>query len=209
MSSTPLTSPEKNAGMEETLQSLIALTGLSEGDYQILQTHASQTETWMIDIFADFYDAVLAYAPTADFFPGGNHAAHERYLHRWFLQAASGDYSESFWKSQWVVGLVHIRKHVSNPFMFGTMSRIQQMFLSKCLQNMSTADAEKLYGAFKRVTDVIAGLVAEAYFLNYVGALENVMGFRKALVEQMMTLEINKRLGEARAMAKPPPSSSA
>lgn len=204
MSSTPPTPSEKNPGMEETLSSLIALTGLSENDYQILQTFATQTESWMNDIFADFYDAILSYTPTADFFPGGNHASHERYLHRWYLQAASGDYSDSFWKSQWVVGLVHIRKHVSNPFMFGTMSRIQQMFLSKCLHNLPLADAEKLFGAFKRVTDVIAGLVAEAYFLNYVGALEDVAGFRKSLVEQMMTLEINKRLVQARALAKPP-----
>lgn len=208
MSSTPPIPAEKNIELEETLQSLIALTGLNERDYQILQAHASQTEEWMKDIFADFYDAVLSYSPTASFFPGGNHASHERYLQRWYLQAASGDYSETFWKSQWVVGLVHIRKHVSNPFMFGMMSRIQQMFLSKCLRNISLAEAESLYGAFKRVTDVIAGLVSEAYFLNYVGALQDVAGFRKSLVEQMMTLEINKRLVQARAMAKPSSPSS-
>ena len=193
------TAPEQLTPMTETLQSLIALTGLSENDYQVLQAHASQSEEWMKDIFADFYDAVLGYVPTANFFPGGNHAAHERYLHRWFMQAVSGDYSEKFWNAQWIVGLVHIRKHVSNPYMFGAMSRIQQMFLSKCLKSMPPAEAENLFGAFKRVTDVIAGLVAEAYFLNYVDALENVAGFRRSLVEQMMALEINKRLAEARA----------
>ncbi len=203
MSSTEPTSSQKNQ-MLETLGSLIALTGLSERDYQILQEHAVETQAWMDEIFSDFYVAIFSYPATASFFPEGDHRSHERYLHRWYQQTASGDYSESFWKSQWVVGLVHVRKHVSNPFMFGTMSRIQQMFLAKCLQNKSAANAEKLYGAFKRVTDVIAGLVAEAYFLNYVGALEDVAGFRKSLVEQMMTLEINKRLAEARALAKPP-----
>lgn len=204
MSSKPPAPPESDNGFAETLQSLTALTGLTEADYAVLRTYDEQTEAWMKEVFDDFYDAILGYDQTAGFFPGGNHAAHERYLHRWYLQAVSGDFSPTFWQAQWVVGLVHIRKHVSNPYMFGAMSRIQQMFLHKCLQNLSLSEAEKLFGAFKRVTDVIAGLVAEAYFLNYVGALENVMGFRKSLVEQMMSLEINKRLAAARAQARPP-----
>ncbi len=189
-------------GLKETLGSLISLSGLTQDDYRILQEHAAQTQAWMDEIFEDFYKAIFDFPATASFFPDGEHKSHERYLHKWYSQAASGDYSANFWQSQWVVGLVHIRKHVSNPFMFGAMSRLQQMFLKKCLEQMPPADAEHLYGAFKRVTDVVAGLIAEAYFMNYVDALADVAGFRKNLVEQMMNLEINKRLAQARADAK-------
>lgn len=73
------------------------------------------------------------------------------------------------------------------------------MFLKKCLETFEKAEAAKVYGAFKRVTDVIAGLIAEAYFMNYVDALESVAGFRRSLIEQMMSLEINKRLAESRS----------
>jgi len=59
---------EKNQALGDRLGSPIALPGLSERDYQIAQDHVSQTETWMNDIFADFYNAILAYTPTADFF---------------------------------------------------------------------------------------------------------------------------------------------
>ncbi len=191
-----------SSGLKETLSSLISLSGLTENDYHILQEHAATTQAWMDEIFEDFYKAIFAHPASASFFPDGEHKSHERYLHKWYTQAASGDYSATFWQSQWVVGLVHIRKHVSNPFMFGAMSRLQQMFLKKCLEQLPPADAEKLFGAFKRVTDVIAGVIAEAYFMNYVDALADVAGFRKNLVEQMMNLEINKRLAQARADAK-------
>ncbi len=202
MDSTESKRSEKTDGFKETLSSLISLTGLTEEDYRILQEHAPQTQAWMDEIFQDFYKAIFAYPATANFFPEGEHKSHERYLHKWYTQTTSGDYSTNFWQNQWVVGLVHIRKHVSNPYMFGTMSRLQQMFLKKCLAQMPPADAERLYGAFKRVTDVVAGLVAEAFFINYVDALADVAGFRKNLVEQMMNLEINKRLAQARADAK-------
>ena len=202
MSSTIPTPTENADGLKETLSSLIALTGLTDEDYGILQEHAPQTRAWMDELFADFYKAIFAYPITANFFQNGALASHERFLHKWYMQTASGDYSTTFWQSQWVVGLVHIRKHVSNSFMFGAMSRLQQMFLRKCIEQLTPPKAERLYGAFKRVTDVVAGLIAEAYFMNYVDALTDVAGFRRNLVEQMMNLEINKRLAEARALSK-------
>ncbi len=202
MDSTQPTPNGNGDGLKETLSSLITLSGLTEEDYRILQEHAPKTQAWMDEIFDDFYKAIFAHPASANFFPDGEHKSHERYLHKWYMQAASGDYSANYWQNQWVVGLVHIRKHVSNPFMFGAMSRLQQMFLKKCLEQMPPTEAERLYGAFKRVTDVVAGLIAEAYFMNYVDALADVAGFRKNLVEQMMNLEINKRLAQARADAK-------
>ena len=64
---------------------------------------------------------------------------------------------------------------------------------------MPPAEAEKVFGAFKRVTDIVAGLIAEGYFANYIVAMERSAGFKKALVERMMNVEIGKMLEEVRA----------
>lgn len=189
---------EKQNAIEEIANGLVMLTGLSDQDYVILKEHTLETQKWVDAIFEDFYQAIASYRPAASVFPEGNHRHHEKLLRQWYLQVTGGENRKDS-REQWLVGLVHIRRHISNPLMFGTMSRIQQTFLKKCLETFEKAEAAKVYGAFKRVTDVIAGLIAEAYFMNYVDALESVAGFRKSLIEQMMSLEINKRLAESRS----------
>ncbi len=185
--------------MEQILQDLITLTGLSEQDSQILRESAPQTEKWADEIVKAFYDTLFAYEPTARVFKEGERPEREITLRNWYLTVVRGDLSPEFWRWQWIVGLVHIPRGISNPFMFGMMSRVQQIFLHKCLQEFDPPQAEKVYSAFKRVTDVVAGLIAEGYFQNYIIAMERVAGFRKSLIERMLDMEIHKMLSEARA----------
>ncbi|MFN3920509.1 MAG: hypothetical protein ACK4JF_09530 [Methylohalobius sp.] len=44
------------------------------------------------------------------------------------------------------------------------MSRVQQLFLERCLDELPAEQAKALYAAFKRT--VVAGLIAEGYFEN-------------------------------------------
>jgi hypothetical protein len=43
---------------------------------------------------------------------------------------------------------------------------------------------------------VIAGLIAEGYFVNYISAMEQVGGLRLSLVQRMIDLEIKKKLAK-------------
>ncbi len=78
--------------------------------------------------------------------------------------------------------------------MLGMTSRLQQLVLEKCVSTLDKNDALGLYTAFKRVTDVVAGMIAEGYFVNYVESLENVLGFNRGLIDRMMEMEIENRM---------------
>ncbi|AUI68661.1 protoglobin domain-containing protein [Beggiatoa leptomitoformis] len=180
--------------MEQTLKDMTTLTGLSQQDYDILRKYAPQLEQWADGLVKVFYDTLYAYEPTAAVFKDDERKTREGTLKAWYLAVICGNYDVHFWRQQWAVGLIHIAKRVTNPYMFGMTSRLQQVFLGKCLRTFELDEAERVYSAFKRMTDTIAGIIAEGYFTNYIEAMENVGGFKLSLLQRMMELEINKKL---------------
>ncbi|MDZ7269325.1 MAG: protoglobin domain-containing protein [candidate division KSB1 bacterium] len=184
--------------MKETLQQAVTLTGFSEQDMQILKKSASKTQKWADFIVKEFYDTLFAYGPTAGVFKEGERPDRETTLRNWYLEVTSGNIDDKFWRHQWFVGLIHIKRRVSNNFMLGMTSRVQQLFLTKCMEDFTPKEAIIVFGAFKRVTDVVATLIADGYFINYVESLENVLGFKRALVEVLLDMEIDKRIAESR-----------
>lgn len=186
--------------MEKVLKDLVALTGLGNKDFQALQGAAPQTKQWVEEFVTIFYDTLYGYESTSPVFQADERAAREKTLRDWYLEVAGGDLTRrDFWQHQWFVGLVHIPRKVTNPFMFGMMSKVQQHFLQKCMASFEQEQAMAVFIAFKRVTDVIAGLIAEGYFSNYITAMEQVAGLRPALVERMMGIEVGKMIAEARS----------
>jgi hypothetical protein len=191
--------------MDEVLNDLATLTGLSKKDFQILQETASETQTWGAEIADAFYEVLFSYEPTARVFAGREHLLkkHKEALVNWYMEVTSGTTtSKEFWQRQWLVGLLHIPHKVTNPYMFGMMSRVQQLFLHKCLSNFEQEKAEAVYTAFKRVTDVTAGLIAESYFVSYITAMENIGGMSRSLGERMMDLEIQNMITAAKKQNK-------
>jgi hypothetical protein len=187
--------------MQQVLNDLTRLVGLSDGDHDLLRQYDLLLRPWEPEITKAFYDTLFAYGPTARIFAEGERPAREETLISWYDEVISGRRDEAFWTHQWVVGLVHIPRKVTNPFMLGMMSRVQQIFLAKCLASFEAQEAGRVFGAFKRVTDVVAGLIAEGYFTSYVEALERMNGSQRALTERMVELEISRMLGEIRGGA--------
>lgn len=187
--------------MEQLLKDLQTLTGYSEEDATLLRESATVTGPWVDDLVKVFYDTLFAYPPTGELLDEAQRAAREQTLRDWYLDVVGGQVSAAFWQRQWIVGLVHILRRVGNPYMLSMMSQAQTFFLGKCLNHWQDGREEQVFGAFKRTTDVIAGLIAEAYFRNYVIAMERVAGFKLTLIGRMMDLEVRKMLEEARTRA--------
>ncbi|MCA9735951.1 MAG: globin [Deferribacteres bacterium] len=187
--------------MKQIFADLQVLTGISEADYATIAAHSTLTQSWIDDVVEAFYDTLFGYEKTSKVFPRGEaeRPDREQTLRRWYMQVTSGNINEAFWWQQWLVGLIHIKVKVSNTYMLGMTSKVQQLFLEKCMTHLDSAEALKLYGAFKRVTDVVATLIAEGYFVNYVESLENVLGFNRGLIERMMEIEITKRIANLRS----------
>jgi len=183
--------------IEKVLHDMIVLTGFSEDDSRVLRETADVTATWAEEFTQAFYDLLFSYEPTAQVFREGERPAREASLKAWYDGVIHGNFTPEFWQQQWVVGLIHIARQVTNPYMLGMTSRVQQLFLHKCLETFELEQAEAVYGAFKRATDVVAGLVTEGYFQNYMQAMERVAGFRKALIVRMLDMEIRQMLEDA------------
>lgn len=184
--------------MEQTLKDLMTLTGLSTQDYNILRNNASQTQQWADEIVKIFYDTLFNYAPTAKIFKKGERSTREKVIRDWYLEVTSGTLSRHFWHRLWLLSSVHLSRGVTFSFMFGMMSRIEQVFLSKCLQEFEPSQAETVYKAFKRVTDVTMGLIAEGYLTNHrIEKIENVRaeeeGVSVFLTPWMMAKELRAK----------------
>lgn len=186
--------------MEQVLQDLIQLTGYTPEDAQTLKAVADKTAVWTDEITQAFYDTLYGHGRTAAVFKAGERPSREDTLRNWYHYVAQGKIDEKFWQWQWYVGLVHIPRGITNPFMLGMMSRVQQMFLAKCRQTFAAEQADEVYGAFKRVTDVIAGLIAEGYFRSYLEAVQRTSGQSQVLVDRMVGFAVEEMLAEARAM---------
>ncbi|NJP06117.1 MAG: hypothetical protein HC837_11105 [Chloroflexaceae bacterium] len=185
--------------MEQILRDMIALTGLEQQDYDILQLSHSYTQQWVEEFTQVFYETLYGYESTAKVFREGERPHREETLRRWYLEVTSGICDDPFWQRQWIIGLVHVPRRVTDPFMIGMMSRVQQLFLDKCLHEPGMAQPGRVYLAFKRVTDVITGLIAEGYFISYVEATERMTGQNRSLTDRLVELEINRMVEEARA----------
>ncbi len=183
--------------IEKVMRDMTVLTGFSAEDGRILRETADVTGPWVDELAQAFYDLLFSYEPTAKVFREGERPARVVSLKAWYDSVIHGNFTPDFWQQQWVVGLIHIARRVTNPYMLGMTSRVQQLFLHKCLEAFEPAQAEAVYGAFKRATDVVAGLVTEGYFQNYMLAMERVAGFRKKLIVRMLDMEIRRMLTEA------------
>ncbi len=176
------------------VEDLIRLTGFSEKDGETLAKYRDVALKWANDVVKEFYDTLFSYEPTAKVFREGERPLREKTLREWYERLFDGKYDDSFWLWQWYVGIIHIKRKVYNRYMLAMMGRVQLAFLRKALSELPPDEAIELCTAFKRLTDVIAGLIAESYHLTYIYSLEAVAGIKPALAEKMMSLHLNREL---------------
>ena len=174
----------------EVLETMIQLTGYTEQDARILAETYETTAPWAPHLAKVFYDTLFAYPPTAAVFRPGERPAREKTLQDWYRRVVRGEIDDAFWLWQWRVGLIHIPRRVTNDFMLGMMSRVQQAFLQLCLEHFPHQRAIEVFLAFKRVTDVVAGLIAEGYMRGHQLAMRELLGFRQELLDRMMDMEV-------------------
>jgi hypothetical protein len=185
---------------QESFRDLQQLTGFTPEDGKVLATHQDTLRQWVKEMVTMFYDTLFGYANTAKVFHEGERPAREQTLSQWLEKVFSGKVDEAFWEHQWLVGLVHVWRKIPNSQMLGMMSMLQQFILQKCLQAFSGEEAMKVFLAFKRISDVAAGLIAESYLDTHFIALER-FGLTRPLAQNAVAGEANKLLMQERKTA--------
>lgn len=185
--------------MQQVLDDLIVIAKFSSADSALLRDTAGTTRKWAEAVCNEFYDTLFAYAPTAHVFKEGERPAREQTLIDWYEQVITGNHDAKFWQWQWMVGLIHIMRGVHNHYVMGMMNRVQLVFLKMCLAELEPEKAFQVYTAFKRVTDVVSGLIVEGYRMQYLEAVQHASGMQPALIDRMVSLEVGRMVDEARS----------
>ncbi|MCB0264263.1 MAG: hypothetical protein KDE52_04265, partial [Calditrichaeota bacterium] len=178
--------------MFEILKTLVKTTGLSKRDFTVLTEAATTLEVWGPEVADIFYDSILAHQPTANLIQPEEKERHREQLLNWYCQLFTDDFSKTFWRAQWLVGLVHVKRNIPIHTVIAGMSRIQLYFLAKCLHEFEPDYARIVYGAFKRLTDVVTGLFVEGFFETYFEAFRKTSGIKQKVIHNMVQMELNK-----------------
>jgi hypothetical protein len=188
--------------MKDIQENLIALTGLTHNDFKVLRKAAPKIKAWGPALVKVFYDTLFKHEATAKIFKPGERPEREITLAQWYNGLIKGELDDHFWENQLLVGLIHIKRDVHNHMMFGMLSRVQTFFLEHSLKEFGLSEGYKLFISFKRITDVIAGLIAEGYFEKYLDAFESMSGIKRTVIHRMVTLEVDKMIEDARERYK-------
>ncbi len=175
------------------------LTGYCPEDWDVLQSEAERLRAWGPEIVQAFYDQLAACPEAASVLDEGERPKLERTLAHWYDQMFTGRKDEEYWKYQWYVALMHIKRKTRNLYMLGMMNYVQQIFVRKCFETFEPARAQELTGAFLRVSGVIATLIAECYDEVLESSTREGLakvGINPALLNRIKDLQIQRMLDE-------------
>lgn len=176
------------------------LVDFRQSDWDVLAAEADIIKTWAPDLISVFYDTLYSIEETSAVFHEGERPKLEATLQQWIVDILSGDQGDSFWNHQRYIALLHIKRGTKNLYMLGMMNRLQQVVISKCMENYEPVKAIEVYSAFLRLSGMVAGIIAQCYDevteTSMHAGLTRV-GLNEALVIRIKTMQIDKMIKEA------------
>lgn len=177
---------------EDGLNTINALTGLSQADFDALRQAAPQAKLWGDEIVKMFYDTLFEHPRTAAVFQDGERAAREKTLETWYMSIFEVDDIDQFLRDQARIGLVHIRRHVHNEFMIGIANQLRTFFRAKAVDAFGQDEGMKVSHAFDRVLDTVVGLTAEGYDVLSKSALAHATGVQEVVLDKFIVRAVGE-----------------
>jgi hypothetical protein len=184
--------------LSATVNSAKTLVGLTDQDIATLKGVSETTTTWAPELAKAFYDLLYEYVPTAALLSEqSDRETRERGLIEWYKYVIGCEHRSTFWHETWLIGLVHIVANIDNVFMYGMASRVEQIFLDKCVQSFPNDQAVDVYKSFKRVMSMIAILIADGYLKGLIEGMEKV-GLNDRLLSRMRAVTVRRSIAQMR-----------
>ncbi|MEE9350073.1 MAG: protoglobin domain-containing protein [Flavobacteriaceae bacterium] len=101
-------------------------------------------------IVTDFYDTVFSNTETAKIFHPGEREIREKSLKDWIVKTVTGDFSQEYWEWQTFVGILHIKRKVSNNMMIAMMGRVSDIISTEAIKQLPPANAIELKNAWSK-----------------------------------------------------------
>ncbi len=178
---------------KDVLKDFENIAGSIQPYAEILRSY--RRELWELadDVVKEFYDKLFSYEGTAKIFKEDERPERERTFKQWFMKVVSGEYDDEFWASQYyVVALKHVVRGISNEVMLASMNFLQRIFARKLTERFSYEEAERIYHAFKHITDAIAAIMVSGYMNMYIKAISESTGMSLALIDRHVKTSANE-----------------
>jgi len=185
--------------MEEIVLDLVPQTQITEEDRAAIARHRDFLLGLEERLVQVFYDTLYAHPRTASVFVEGERPAREDTLRNWWRATVTGDLGPKYLTWMSLVGVIHIRRKVTNPMMLGMFHVIGDAVHAAALDSLDPVEAEQLRIAFSHVSATVSAVISESYTKGYLRALQDLAGLEPALVERMLQIELRQLEQEGRS----------
>lgn len=184
--------------MEEIVEDLVPQSLISDEDRAVVAAHRDFLLGLEDRLVHVFYDTLYAHGPTVAVFVEGERPAREETLRRWWQATVTGDLGARYLTWMALVGVIHIRRKVTNPMMLSMFHVVGDEVHAAALDALEAAEAERLRLAFSHITATVSAVISESYTKGYLRALQDLAGLDPKLVDRMLQIEVRTLEEEGR-----------
>jgi len=165
-------------------------------DGKVLARHRAFLEGLTEDLVQGFYDTLFAHPPTRAVFREGERPLREKTLRDWYLRTVAGPFNGQYFAWQALVGLVHVRRGVTNAMMTSMWNWLTEQVAQRAYEALPLEEARVLEGAWRRLAFTVAALISEEYLDAYLEALAEALGKEPQAFRHLAQQEAERLLKE-------------
>jgi hypothetical protein len=169
---------------------LVDSVRFTEADAAIIAKFKDQLLALTPEIGKAFYEGLFANPATAAVFKEGERPAREKTLADWWQRTITGPVDDAYWGWQAYVGLIHVKRQVSNAMMIGQTTLIRQVVADRF------PNEPGLVAAVGRLLGEVAAVIADSYEVMMQRAMEKFAGISHSLVIQQVALGVDELFSE-------------
>ncbi|WP_233493179.1 MULTISPECIES: protoglobin domain-containing protein [unclassified Meiothermus] len=166
---------------------------LQPRDGRILAKHQDLLLSWEDRIVQGFYDTLFQHPPTQRIFHPGERPIREATLRRWWRRTVSGPFNGEYFAWQALVGLVHVKRQVSNAMMAGMWGWMVERVSEEARQELGEQSLP-LIQAFSRLAASVSALIAQSYLDEHLAALARRLATSQEKLEEEARREAGHHL---------------
>ena len=163
-------------------------------DAKTFARHKEAMRSWVDAVVQGFYDTLFAHPATRAIFREGERPAREKTLRDWYLRTVEGPFNGQYFAWQTLVGLVHVRRGVTNAMMAAMWNWVVDTVSRLARQTLPQGEAEALADAWRRLGFTVMTLISESYLHAYLEALAQAEGVEVGMFLQRAQEEAARML---------------
>jgi len=145
-------------------------------------------------IFERFFDILLNFEPTKNVFKEGEVPIVMNVFKRWLKITLSSEFNDEYWQWQTFVGLVHIKRGVTNNVFISMLSVVTEMLVEEVTSNVPNEAGVPILKAWLKLSRTLGALISESYRIFYLKAVEEVTSIDEKLLNRISILAIDNLL---------------